>query len=103
MAPPLVAYIMDVEECGSEWVVCCNGSEVAAVADAFADSVVVKRRDLGFNCSALATVPSLGLLVARHDTGVQLLATPDAVAMAAMSPARVGWMQVVARGMVFAF
>jgi hypothetical protein len=95
---PLVSYIMDVEDCGSEWVVCCN-AEVVVVADAFADSVVVKRRDLGFNCSALATLPSLGLLAARHDTGVQFYGTPDAVAMAAMSSCKVAWMVAACRGL----
>ena len=51
-----------------------------------------------FSCSALATVPGLGLAV-RHCTGVQFFATPDAIAMAAMSSCKVAWMAAVRRGM----
>jgi len=39
----------------------------------------------------------------RGHGNVSVFATDEVLAMAAMSPARVGWMQVVARGMVFAF
>jgi hypothetical protein len=57
--------------------------------------------------SALALVPGLGLLVrskrcaesARDEHRVLLFATPDAIAMASMSAARLGWMVGVARGM----
>ena len=48
--------------------------------------------------TTLALVPSVGLVVREYDGGrLQVFATPDAVAMAAMSPLRVGWMVGVAR------
>ena len=51
--------------------------------------------------AALAWVPGLGLVV-RGDCsrGLQVFATPDAVAMGAMSAVRVAWMGAVARGAV---
>ena len=50
--------------------------------------------------SALALVPSQCLVVREAGSGGQLqfFATPDAVAMASMSAARVGWMSAVVRG-----
>jgi hypothetical protein len=50
---------------------------------------------------ALGVVPGLGLVVREAGNGgrLQVFATPDAVAMAAMSPARVAWMGAVARGL----
>jgi hypothetical protein len=49
--------------------------------------------------TALAVVPGLGLVV-REDGNerLQVFATPDALAMAAMSHSRVAWMGAVARG-----
>ena len=49
--------------------------------------------------SAVAFVPGLGLIVREYGNGgrVQLFATPDAVAMAAMSVMRTTWMATVAR------
>jgi len=87
----------DVEECGAEWVMCHPGGLVA-VADNANDPGTVARRYTVFNCLALALVPGLGLVV-RHETGVQFFATPDAVAMAAMSSCKVAWMAAVCRGM----
>jgi hypothetical protein len=48
---------------------------------------------------ALAMVPGLGLVVREHGNGgrLQLFATVDAVAMAAMSPLKTTWMTAVAR------
>jgi hypothetical protein len=48
--------------------------------------------------SALALVPGLGLAVREQGNDVQLFATPDAIAVASMSAARVGWIVAVARG-----
>ena len=57
-----------------------------------------------FGCpSALALVPSLGLVVRGTANGgrVQVFSTPDAIAMASMSVPRVAWMVAVTRGRVF--
>ena len=50
--------------------------------------------------SALALVPSLGLVVRELGGGgrVHFFGTPDAIAMASMSCCRVGWFVAVARG-----
>jgi len=98
--PDANVYPMDVEKCGSEWIVCHFSGLVAVADNAAGAGAVVKRRDLGFNCRAFATVPGLGLLVVRHDTGVQFFATPDAVAMAFMSSRRVVWMAAVCRATI---
>jgi len=101
----IVPLHVDVEECvmdgGRTGVVICHLRGLVIVADEADEhtGAVVQRRDLGFNCNALAWVPGLGLVV-RHNTGVQFLATPDAVAMAAMSSCKVAWMVAVCRGMV---
>ncbi len=52
--------------------------------------------------TALAIVPGLGLVVRESGSKgrLQVFATPDTVAMAAMSPHRVAWMSVVARGVL---
>jgi hypothetical protein len=52
--------------------------------------------------TALAVVPGLGLVVRErgNDGRLQVFATPDALAMAAMSPCRVAWMTVVARAVL---
>ena len=100
---PADVYPRDVEQCviddGSTGWVICHSSGLLAVADTDAGTVVAKRRDVGFYPLALAVVPGLGLLVLRHDTGVHFLATPDAVAMAAMSACKVAWMVSVCRGL----
>jgi hypothetical protein len=50
---------------------------------------------------ALAVVPGLGLVVREYGNGrLQVFATPDTIAMAAMSRVRVAWMTVVARGVL---
>jgi len=90
---------MDVEECGSEWLVCCGSEVVAVVDNAPGAGAVVKRRHLGFYCTALAVVPGLGVVL-RHSTGVQVLATPDAIAMAAMSSCKVAWMTAQCRAAI---
>jgi hypothetical protein len=51
--------------------------------------------------TALAVVPGLGLVVRERGNGrLQVFATPDAVAMAAMSRSRVAWMGAVARAVL---
>ena len=59
-------------------------------------------RDGEFICpSALALVPGLGLAVRElgNNGRLQFFATPDAIAMASMSAARVAWLACVARAM----
>jgi hypothetical protein len=95
--------LVDVEECeirpegdgGRAGMVICHSSGLVAVSGT---NEKATRRDLDLNCHALALMPGLGLLVVRHDTGVQFFATPDAVAMAAMSFCKVAWMAAVFRG-----
>jgi hypothetical protein len=49
--------------------------------------------------STLAVVPGLGLVVREQgNRRLQVFTTPDTIAMASMSPVRVAWMTVVARG-----
>ncbi len=52
--------------------------------------------------SALAVVPGLGLVMREDGNSgrLQVFATPDVLAMAAMSPNRVAWMTTVARGVL---
>ena len=98
----------DVEECEGGWLVACLGSHTIE----FVDGGGVGRARMGskdcgdgvFGCpSALALVPSLGLVVRGTANGgrVQVFATPDAIAMASMSVPRVAWMVAVTRGRVF--
>ena len=100
-------YPRDVEECVIEggragWVT-CHLRGLVAIADNEADADTVARRGFGLpnDNFALATVPSLGLLVTRHLTGVQFFATPDAVSMASMSFCKVAWMAAACRGLFF--
>jgi hypothetical protein len=92
----------DVEEVEGGWLVaCCASDTVEFVGDGITDD--------GFGClhldeqycfpAALAVVPSLGLVVREVGKGgrLQVFATPDAIAMASMSPTRVSWMCAMAR------
>jgi hypothetical protein len=96
----LDVYPVDVEECDihddggmrAGWVV-RDYTGLVAVAD---NASYTRRRDLGLSCNAFVLVPGLGFVV-RHSTGVQFLATPDAVAMASMSSCKVAWMVAVCR------
>jgi hypothetical protein len=49
--------------------------------------------------TTMADVPGLGLVV-RDLYRIQVFTTPEAIAMAAMSPCRVAWMTVVARSVL---
>jgi hypothetical protein len=99
---------MDVEECEGGWLVACCGSNTIEFVGGDVDGGGVGRARLGrygsgdgeFSWpSALALVPDLGLVVREFGNGgrLQVFATPDTIAMASMSAARVGWMVGVAR------
>jgi hypothetical protein len=105
----------DVEEVEGGWLVVCHRSHtVEFVGDGVGGGVGGRRPFLGRAgvvygtldgefCypTALAVAPGLGLVV--RETGnprLQVFATPDAVAMAAMSPNRVAWMGAVARAVL---
>jgi hypothetical protein len=102
----------DVEEVEGWWLVACGhpSHRVEFVCDGDGGG----RPSLGkagggsgrgdgefFFPSALAVVPGLGLVV-RECLGarIQVFATPDAIAMAAMSIMRVTWMGAVARAVL---
>ncbi len=108
-----LSYPLDVEECEGGWLVACWGWHRIDFVGAGAGSVDgggVGWARLGkwghgkgeFHVpSALALVPGLGLVVREEgNSRVQFFATPDAIAMAAMSVHRVAWMVGVARGVV---
>jgi hypothetical protein len=100
----------DVEECEGGWLVPCWGSGAIEYVGGGVSSASARLGRHGggdgefSGPSALALVPALGLLVVRelNNSGrVQFFATPDAVAQASMSAARVGWMVGVARGVAY--
>jgi hypothetical protein len=97
----------DVEEVEGGWLVACGGSDsVEFVGDGVGGDGGGRPSLGGYGSGvgelifpiALAVVPGLGLVVreADNDGRLQVFATPDAIAMAAMSPCRVAWMGVVA-------
>jgi hypothetical protein len=102
----------DVEECEGGWLVACMGyhciefvgSDVGGGAGVVRASLGMAGRGDGefIGPSALALVPGLGLVVqeAYSDGRLQFFATPDAIAMASMSPFRVAWLAAVARAVV---
>jgi hypothetical protein len=107
-----LSYPRDVEEVEGGWLVACEGSDtVEFVCDGVGGdgggrpSLGKAGGGLGSgdgefdSPSSLVIVPGLGLVV-REDGNerLQVFATPDAIAMAAMPPARVAWMAAVARG-----
>ena len=94
----------DVEEVACGWLVACYESgavEVWGDKDARWPLDVLDREGAGGLAypEALALVPDVGLVVLDGSKGgrVVLYSTPDALAMAAMTPLRVGWMVGVAR------
>ncbi len=103
----------DVEEVEGGWLAACYGSHTVEflsedgpdfVGDGWPSLGNARggwgTRDGEFWCpTALAVVPGLGLVVreAFNDGRLQVFTTPDAIAMAAMSPCRVAWMAVVVR------
>jgi hypothetical protein len=96
----------DVEECEGGWLVACALAHTIEFVDGGADGGGVSLGKGGCGDgefswpSALALVPGLGLVVREQGNRgrLQFFATPDAIAMASMSAARVGWMMAVARG-----
>jgi hypothetical protein len=102
----------DMEECEGGWVVAWLGSDIIECVGGVEAGGDVGRARLGkwgggdgeFKWpSALALVSGVGLAVREvgNRGRVQFFATPDAVAMASMSAARVGWMVGVARGVAY--
>ena len=95
----------DVEECEGGWLVVCRFScSVEFVGGDGAGQATLGERGSGdgefYGPTALALVPGLGLVVREfgNDGRLQVFATPDAIAMAAMSGVRVAWMVAAARG-----
>jgi len=95
--------VVDIEPCEGGWLAVRGSSAVVFVGEDAPDGEHVL---LGGHCegtpdfevpSALAWVPDLGLMV-RDLYSVQVFATPNMIAMAAMSTARVAWMSVCHRG-----
>jgi hypothetical protein len=108
-----LGYPRDVEEVEGGWLVACGGSDtVEFVSDGDGGG---GWPSLGKACggegsedgefslpTALAVVPGLGLVVRGYGNGgrVQVFATPDAIAMAAMSCMRVAWIVATARAVL---
>jgi DNA-binding beta-propeller fold protein YncE len=102
----------DVEEVEGGWLVACCGSHTVEFVCDGVGGDGGGRPSLGkagggygsgdgefWGPTALAVVPGLGLVVREAgNRRLQVFATPDAIAMATMSPARVAWMAAVARG-----
>jgi hypothetical protein len=100
---------MDVEECDGGWLVVSDTIEFVG-GDVDVGRPRARLTNFGFGdrkdsvCDplALALVPGLGLVVRQNGGTVgrfHLYATPDTIAMAAMSACRVAWLGSVARGM----
>jgi hypothetical protein len=102
----------DVEEVEGGWLVACGGSHRVEFVGDGVGGAGGGRPSLGragggkgrgdgefTGPSALAVLPSLGLVVREWGNRgrLQMFATPDTVAMAAMSCMRVAWMSAVAR------
>jgi hypothetical protein len=106
-----LSWPYDVEEVEGGWLVACSGSHSV---EFLGDGVGGGGPSLGkagggwgsgdgefSGPTALAVVPGLGLVVRERDNRrLQVFATPDAIAMAAMSPNRVVWMAAVARAVL---
>jgi DNA-binding beta-propeller fold protein YncE len=107
-----LGHPIDVEEVEGGWLVACKRSNTVAFlgdgdggggwpslgkAGGGAGS-----RDGEFDWpTALAVLPDLGLVVReRRNERLQVFATPDTIAMAAMSCVRVAWMVAVARAVL---
>ncbi len=109
-----LSNLSDVEEVEGGWLAVCHGSDtvefvcdgVGGVCDGWPTLGKAGggggRGDGEFNGpTALAVVPGLGLVVREWIyERLQVFATPDAIAMAAMSPNRVAWMGAVAQAVL---
>ncbi len=100
----------DVEEVEGGWLVACAGSDTVEYVCDGDGGDGGGRPSLGwYGCrdgefwypATVAVVPGLGLVVRESgNERLQVFATPDTIAMAAMSPHRVAWMTVVARAIL---
>jgi hypothetical protein len=104
----------DVEEVEAGWLVACRGSHTVEFVGDGVGGDGVGRPALGkagggagsgdgefWSPTTVAVVPGLGLVVRElGNPRLQVFATPDTIAMAAMSPHRVAWMTVVARAIL---
>lgn len=81
---------VECEGKGAGWLTCTTGVLVEFVKD-----VAAPRSFILSNFRAVALIP--GLLVVRHQTGVDFFASPDAIAMSSMSLCKVAWMTAVCR------
>ncbi len=104
----------DVEEVEGGWLVACVGSDTVEFVSDVGGGGGGGRPSLGkagggsgsgdgefHGPTALAVVPGLGLVVRESIGGrLQVFATPDTIAMAAMTHVRVAWMTAVARGVL---
>jgi hypothetical protein len=105
---------MDVEEVEGGWLVACyylHRVELVCVGDGgfgggwpsvgkAGGRPGIRDEEFG-SPTALAVVSALGLVVREYgNRRLQVFATPDAIAMAAMSPDRVAWMTAVARAVL---
>jgi hypothetical protein len=96
---------VDVEEVeGGVWAVAAWSSHtVEFVSESFRGRLGSGRANGDLCCpSAVAFVPGLGLFVRAHggEGMLQLFATPDTIAMAAMCVIRTTWMAAVVRSFV---
>ena len=94
----------DVEECRGGWLVACDGARTVDMVGEGGDGcdasmAQIQCRQFFGHPSALAQLPGLGLVVRMYDQ-VQLLVTPDATAMDAMSHDRAAWMVAVHRAVL---
>jgi hypothetical protein len=94
----------DVEEVEGGWLVACFDSHTVQFVGDGGSGDGCGRPSLGvgsesfWNPTALAVVPGLGLVVREWSNGrLQVFASPDTIAMAAMSHVRVAWMTAVVR------
>jgi hypothetical protein len=106
-----LSHPLDVEEVEGGWLVACGGSHRVLLVGDGDGGDGGGRPSLGkagggsgrgdgefWGPTALAVVPFLGLVVREGGSPrLQVFATPDTIAMAAMSPVRVAWMVAVVR------
>ena len=100
---------VDVEECEGGWLIAYATRNADHCAVTFVDDEGVRRATMGqlgreigefTGLDGMTLVPGLGLVTREfwNNGRVQVFATPDVVAMGAMSHMRVAWMVAVARG-----
>jgi hypothetical protein len=102
-----LARPFDVEECRGGWLVASDGARTVTMVGHGGDGCGEHGPDpvpavlcrVSGHPSALALLPGLGLVVRMYDQ-VQLLVTPDATAMDAMSHDRAAWMVAVYRAVL---